>query len=241
MTGAVLQALAAVGRARGAAARRAVTWLRDNQNDDGGFGQFRGRDSNAQSTSYAVQGLVAAGAGGSTRSRALSYLTGLQRADGSIAYSAQSSQTPVWVTAQALMALERRPLPLSAVPRRKRPQAEATAAAPPSAPAVAAPPPADAPSARGEPAANGEQPGWGRRAPAARPGRAPDRRGRRAARPPRPPRPKAASRSTARRAVPRTTAAGCRCGWWSLLVAAAALALFLGRRRLLPLKRRLST
>ena len=40
------------------------SWLRGNQNDDGGFGQFKGRDSNAQSTSYAVQGLLAAGAGG---------------------------------------------------------------------------------------------------------------------------------------------------------------------------------
>ena len=47
--------------------RRAVSWLRANQNGDGGFGQFKGRDSNAQSTSYAVQGLLAAGAGGARR------------------------------------------------------------------------------------------------------------------------------------------------------------------------------
>ena len=64
MTGAALQALATVGRAHGGAAQRAVSWLRANQNDDGGFGQFKGRDSNAQSTSYAVQGLLAAGGGG---------------------------------------------------------------------------------------------------------------------------------------------------------------------------------
>ena len=122
MTGAALQALAVVGRARGGAAQRAVGWLRANQNDDGGFGQFRGRSSNAQSTSYAVQGLVAARAGDAALSGALAYLRGLQRADGSIAYSSSSSQTPVWVTAQALMALERRPLPLAEVPRRKRPE-----------------------------------------------------------------------------------------------------------------------
>ena len=66
MTGAALQALATVGRAHGGAAQRAVSWLRANQNDDGGFGQFKGRDSNAQSTSYALQGLLAAGAGGGT-------------------------------------------------------------------------------------------------------------------------------------------------------------------------------
>ncbi len=117
MTGATLQALAAVGRSRGAAAQRAVAWLRANQNDDGGFGQFRGRSSNAQSTSYAVQGLVAAKAGGAAVSRALAYLRGLQRRNGSVAYSSSSVQTPVWVTAQALMALRKTPLPVATVPR----------------------------------------------------------------------------------------------------------------------------
>ena len=111
MTGAALQALATVGRARGGTAQRSASWLRANQNDDGGFGQFKGRDSNAQSTSYAVQGLLAAGAGGATVSRARAYLVRLQRSDGSVAYSSSSAQTPVWVTAQALMALNREPLP----------------------------------------------------------------------------------------------------------------------------------
>jgi prenyltransferase beta subunit len=137
MTGASLQALAAAGRARSGSAQRAVAWLRANQNDDGGFGQFRGRSSNAQSTSYAIQGLVAADAGGATLTRALAYLRGLQRRDGSVAYSSSSAQTPVWVTAQALMALKRTPLPLAAVPREKRTRAssggesDTTAAAPP--------------------------------------------------------------------------------------------------------------
>jgi hypothetical protein len=125
MTGAALQALATVGRGR--AAQRAVAWLRANQNDDGGFGQFKGQGSNAQSTSYAVQGLLAAGAGGGAASRARAYLLGLQRRDGSVAYSSTSSQTPVWVTAQALMALEREALPLAPVPRTKR-RARASAA-----------------------------------------------------------------------------------------------------------------
>ncbi len=120
MTGATLQALSTVGRARGGAATRAVAWLRANQNDDGGFGQFKGRSSNAQSTSYAIQGLVAAGAGGATLSRSLAYLRGLQRSNGSVSYSSSSTQTPVWVTAQALMAFERTPLPIAAVPRAER-------------------------------------------------------------------------------------------------------------------------
>jgi hypothetical protein len=100
--------------------------LRGNQNGDGGFGQFKGRDSNAQSTSYAVQGLLAAGAGGGTVSRARAYLVRLQRSDGSVAYSSSSAQTPVWVTAQALMALNGKPLPLAAVPRSDRPRAKAS-------------------------------------------------------------------------------------------------------------------
>jgi Prenyltransferase and squalene oxidase repeat len=123
MTGAVLQALASVGRGGGPAARRAADWLRENQNGDGGFG----RPSNAQSTAYAVQGLIAAGTGAGAVSRARGYLTRLQRGDGSVAYSSSSGQTPVWVTAQALMALEGKPLPLATVPRMKRSRADASA------------------------------------------------------------------------------------------------------------------
>jgi prenyltransferase beta subunit len=125
MTGAALQALATVGRGRGPAAQRAAEWLRDNQNDDGGFGPVKGHNSNAQSTAYAIQGLIAAGSGGDAGSRARAYLVRLQRRDGSVAYSSTSSQTPVWVTAQALMALEGKPLPLAAVPRKERPRARA--------------------------------------------------------------------------------------------------------------------
>jgi hypothetical protein len=127
MTGAALQALATVGRRNSATAVRAVDWLQRNQNDDGGFGQFRGRPSNSQSTSYAVQGLLAARGGGATVSRARSYLAGLQRSDGSVAYSSSSTQTPVWVTAQALMAFEGQPLPIPTAPRKKRASAGAAA------------------------------------------------------------------------------------------------------------------
>ena len=130
MTGAVLQALASVGRGGGAAARRAAGWLKANQNGDAGFGQSKGRPSNAQSTAYAVQGLLAAGTGAGAVSRARSYLTRLQRGDGSVAYSSSSNQTPVWVTAQALMALAGKPLPLATVPRIKRSHARASAAPP---------------------------------------------------------------------------------------------------------------
>jgi len=48
------------------------------------------------------------------------YITRLQRRDGHISYSQTSDQTPVWVTAQALTALRRKPFPLATAPRKKR-------------------------------------------------------------------------------------------------------------------------
>ena len=120
LTGAALQALAAAGRRSGDAAGDAVTYLRRVQSSDGGFGARQGRSSNSQSTAYAVQGLVAVGAGGDVVGRALGYLKARQRRDGSIAYSASSTQTPVWVTAQALTALRRKPFPLATAPKPRR-------------------------------------------------------------------------------------------------------------------------
>ena len=129
MTGAALQALATVGRAGGATAKKAAGWLAKNQNGDGGFGQFKGRPSNAQSTAYAIQGLIAAGTGSATVSRARGYLTRLQRSDGHVAYSSTSNQTPVWVTGQALMALQGKALPIATAPRSERKPAKASAKA----------------------------------------------------------------------------------------------------------------
>jgi energy-coupling factor transport system substrate-specific component len=129
MTGAVLQALVAAGRLSAGVKSRAVGFLRARQNADGGFGALRGASSNAQSTAYAVQGLVAAHAGSGVAARATAYLKRLQRADGSIRYSRTSAQTPVWVTAQALMALRRKPLPIATAPRKKRRSHAAAAAA----------------------------------------------------------------------------------------------------------------
>lgn len=117
-TGAVLQALAAAGRRDTAAVRDGVAYLRGAQAPDGGWGQLEGRSPNAQSTSWAVQGIVAARAPlSSLNTDPLAYLRSLQRRDGSVAYSATSDQTPVWVTAQALAAMQRKPFPLAHVKR----------------------------------------------------------------------------------------------------------------------------
>ncbi|HET9102938.1 MAG TPA: prenyltransferase/squalene oxidase repeat-containing protein [Solirubrobacteraceae bacterium] len=134
-TGAVLEALAGVP---GAAAwrARAVAYLRRAQDPDGGFAASPGAGSNAQSTAWAIQGLLGAGVSPSSLHHggpsALAYLQSLVSASGAVRYARGQSQTPVWVTGEALMALAGRPLPIPAVP------APAPAAAPASAPAQAA-------------------------------------------------------------------------------------------------------
>ncbi len=112
-TGAALEALGGGSRV----SVRAVAFLRAQQNGDGGFPSQPGADSNAQSTAWAVQGLLAAGVDPSGLRRGghspFGYLSSLIRPDGHVAYSRSADQTPVWVTAQALMALDRKTLPLA--------------------------------------------------------------------------------------------------------------------------------
>ncbi len=110
-TGAALEALAGDPAAR-AARGRAVAFLVSHQDPDGGFPASAGAGSNAQSTAWAVQGLLAAGGPAQPVSRALSYLKALIAPDGHVRYSRSTDQTPVWVTAEALMALAEKPLPL---------------------------------------------------------------------------------------------------------------------------------
>ncbi len=118
-TGAVLQALGAAGKRKTKAARRGTAWLVKQQHKDGGFAGTSGGGSNSQSTAFGVQGLVAVGRNPDKVRRAgrspLTYLRRRIRANGSIAYSAASRQTPVWVTAQAVLALRKRALPIAAV------------------------------------------------------------------------------------------------------------------------------
>ena len=129
-TAAALQALVDAGaRDRGAARARAPATSTRAQNPDGGFPQQPGGESNAQSTAWAVQGLIAAGADpGSVRRRGsrspLGYLESLIAPDGSVRYSRTSAQTPVWVTAQALIALPGKTFPVG--PDRGRVRARLT-------------------------------------------------------------------------------------------------------------------
>jgi energy-coupling factor transport system substrate-specific component len=144
-TGAAIQGLVAAGRRGTKTVRRAARFLAKRQNADGGFPLEPGGDSNAQSTAWATQGLLAAGRdpakvrrNGSRDPRA--YLRSLTAASGEVRYSRTSRQTPVWVTAQAVMALAGKPLPLKPVPRAHRAaSAPVPAATPTPAPTAAAP------------------------------------------------------------------------------------------------------
>jgi energy-coupling factor transport system substrate-specific component len=111
-SGAALEALA--GSASSAQIARAVRFITAEQNSDGGFPSQPGATSNAQSTAWAIQGLVAVGAGAGAIQRAEGYLRSLIAPDGHVRYSGSSDQTPVWVTAQAVMALAGKPLPFAA-------------------------------------------------------------------------------------------------------------------------------
>ncbi len=119
-TGAALQGLVAAS-GRGRPTRRGASYLRRVQRRDGGYALAGANASNSQSTAWAVQGLVAAGANPAavrTAGRSpLDYLARRQAGDGHYRYSSASDQTPVWVTGQALVAVEREAFPLSPVPR----------------------------------------------------------------------------------------------------------------------------
>lgn len=108
-TAAAIEALRASG-VGGAPIRRGLAYLLRLRNADGGFELTPGRGSDAQSTAWAVQAFVAARK--PVPKRAFAYLHSLRRPDGSYRYSKRFVTTPVWVTAQVLPALARKPFPL---------------------------------------------------------------------------------------------------------------------------------
>jgi hypothetical protein len=108
-TAAAVQALRAAG-VTGAPIRRALDYLRKTRNKDGGFAIVSSRESDAQSTAWVIQAFVAAGA--PVPKEVYTYLRSLRRDDGSYRYSRSYVATPVWVTAQVLPAILRKPFPL---------------------------------------------------------------------------------------------------------------------------------
>jgi len=120
-TGAVLQALSPSSKA----AQRAVGYLRQVQQPGGGYRLGGNGGLNTQSTAWAVEGLLAAGADPAQFKRsgksAYEYLEDNQASDGHYRYSSKSDQTPVWVTGQVLVAASQKYLPLEAAPAAPKP------------------------------------------------------------------------------------------------------------------------
>jgi hypothetical protein len=126
-------------------AQEGLTYLRRHQRRTGGFVTGGNGAVNAQSTAWGVQGMLAVGAdpasirtGGNS---ALDYLDARLAADGHYSYSAESDQTPVWVTGQALAAAAGHPFPIPFVAR--EPEPKASAGGVPSTPGTVAPPAAE--------------------------------------------------------------------------------------------------
>ncbi len=149
-TGAVLQALSARR-----SVHRAIRYLNRAQVAGGGFRLGGSGVVNSQSTAWAAQGMLAAGvrprrirAGGRD---ALDYLAARQSGDGHYRYSRHSDQTPVWVTAQALVPLYGKTYPLKPVPRRASSKSQhrghhgSGASQTPPSPPPSGPPPASIP------------------------------------------------------------------------------------------------
>jgi Prenyltransferase and squalene oxidase repeat len=139
-TGAVMQAMPGTQ-----AAKHGLGYLRKAQRPNGGFPLGGSGGVNAQSTAWAVQGMLAVGADpGSTGSggdSALDYLAARQEADGHYRYSASSDQTPVWVTGQVLAAAAGESFPVTPVPREAKPATAPPSALPGLSAGSAAPPP----------------------------------------------------------------------------------------------------
>lgn len=114
-TSAAVQALRVAG-VTGRPIERALVFLRRCRNVDGGYGLVPGRPSDAQSTAWAIQALIAAGRAPGTGP--FRFLSRLRRPDGSYRYSVAYATTPVWVTAQVLPALAGKPFPFASARRR---------------------------------------------------------------------------------------------------------------------------
>lgn len=121
-TGAVIQALNAAGMHDTEAEEEGFDFLKTVQGPDGGFRATPNSETNSATTAWVLQGMWSAGVDPrqwKTASGAdpLKFLRSLQRADGSIGWTASNDLNSLWMTAQCGPALFGLPYPLEAVPR----------------------------------------------------------------------------------------------------------------------------
>jgi energy-coupling factor transport system substrate-specific component len=121
ITGGVLQVLSPGSQA----AARALDYLRKEKRPNGGYAPGRTLSANAQATAWVSQGLLAVGkdpAGFGDGASSLAYLRDLQAPDGSFLQAPGVEASPVWVTAEAMIPLSGKFLPLAAPPREPQPK-----------------------------------------------------------------------------------------------------------------------
>lgn len=120
-TGAVIQALNAAGMHDTKAERDAFEFLKTVQGPDGGFRAQPNTPTNSATTCWVIQGMWSARRSPrdwttATGADPLKFLRALQRADGSIGWTADNDLNSLWMTAQCGPAIAGFPYPLAPVP-----------------------------------------------------------------------------------------------------------------------------
>jgi energy-coupling factor transport system substrate-specific component len=121
VTGAVLQVLTPNSEA----ADSALDYLRRGKRPNGGFAPGKNLSANAQATAWASQGLLAAGkdpAGFGPGKSSFTFMRELQASDGFFFQAPGMEVSPVWVTADVIVALSGHHLPVAAPPREPKPK-----------------------------------------------------------------------------------------------------------------------
>jgi energy-coupling factor transport system substrate-specific component len=121
LTGAVLQVLSPGSEA----SDRALGYLRKAKRQNGGFAPGSNLAANAQATAWASAGLLAAGkdpAGFGDGKSSFAYMRSLQTDAGYFLKEPSLEATPVWVTADVLVPLSGKHLPIAAPPREPQPK-----------------------------------------------------------------------------------------------------------------------
>jgi Prenyltransferase and squalene oxidase repeat len=134
ITGAVLQVLTPGSQA---------AYLRKSKRPNGGFAPGNNLSANAQATAWASEGLLAVGkdpAGFGTGKSSFTYLRSLQTDEGYFLQSPNLESSPVWVTADVLVALSGNHLPVAAPPREAKPKPKPLTAVDNSPPSGGVPP-----------------------------------------------------------------------------------------------------